>query len=68
MHNGTQDLSLEIQIVTNMKTYKYIQNEQEYKKALTSGMFWEWYPMLTGIWKEDEPLIKATIFSDNNKG
>jgi hypothetical protein len=27
--------------------------EKEYLGVLKSGMFWEWYPELTGVWKED---------------
>jgi hypothetical protein len=27
--------------------------EKEYLGVLKSGMFWEWYPQLTGVWKED---------------
>lgn len=27
---------------------------QEYDKLLASGMFWEFYPYLTGTWKNDK--------------
>lgn len=25
-----------------------------YEKTLKSGMFWEWYPRLTGVWEQDK--------------
>ena len=28
--------------------------EKEYLGVLKSGMFWEWYPDLTGVWEEDK--------------
>ena len=28
--------------------------EQEYKELLKSGMFWEFFPNLTGEWNRDE--------------
>jgi hypothetical protein len=28
--------------------------KQEYESLLKSGMAWEFYPWLTGIWKEDK--------------
>lgn len=28
--------------------------KQEYEALLKSGMAWEFYPWLTGIWKEDK--------------
>jgi hypothetical protein len=27
---------------------------EEYQKELASGMFWEWYPKLTGHWDNDK--------------
>mgnify|MGYP003522259078 FL=1 len=32
--------------------------KEEYNELLTSGMFWEFYPELTGIWIDDEPKWK----------
>ena len=31
-----------------------IECKQEYEALLKSGMAWEFYPLLTGIWKEDK--------------
>lgn len=31
-----------------------IECKQEYDALLKSGMAWEFYPWLTGIWKEDK--------------
>ena len=28
--------------------------EKEYKELLASGMFWEFYPQLSGEWQKDE--------------
>ena len=25
-----------------------------YERTLKSGMFWEWYPNLTGVWEKDK--------------
>ncbi len=35
-----------------MKTEK--QYELDYYKLLSTGMFWEFYPDLNGIWEDDE--------------
>jgi hypothetical protein len=37
--------------------------EEEYLGVLKSGMFWEWYPDLTGVWKEDK-LKWLKIYDD----
>ena len=37
--------------------------EKEYLGVLKSGMFWEWYPDLTGVWKEDK-LKWLKIYND----
>ena len=37
--------------------------EKEYLGVLKSGMFWEWYPDLTGVWKEDK-LKWLKIYDD----
>jgi len=29
--------------------------DKEYKELLKSGMFWEFYPELTGDWEKDKP-------------
>jgi hypothetical protein len=31
-----------------------IECKQEYEALIKSGMAWEFYPWLTGIWKEDK--------------
>lgn len=31
-----------------------IECKQEYEALLKSGMAWEFYPWMTGIWKEDK--------------
>lgn len=31
-----------------------IECKQEYETLIKSGMCWEFYPWLTGIWKEDK--------------
>ena len=28
--------------------------KDEYQKALTTGMFFEWFPELTGVWEQDK--------------
>lgn len=37
--------------------YEDIKIEEEYNKALNSGMFWEFYPELTGNWLKDKEVI-----------
>ena len=37
--------------------------EKEYLGVLKSGMFWEWYPELTGVWNEDK-LKYLKIYND----
>lgn len=40
--------------------------DPEYTQELMSGMFWEWYPGLSGIWEEDKSrwrLAKTTQLS-----
>lgn len=32
--------------------------KKEYEQLLASGMFWEFYPELTGEWEKDEPYWK----------
>jgi hypothetical protein len=32
---------------------------EEYKKALNSGMFFEWFPGFTGTWEKDKERWKA---------
>jgi hypothetical protein len=36
------------------ETWMELEYYDEYQKALTTGMFFEWYPELTGEWKEDK--------------
>ena len=32
---------------------KFIESKIEYYKLISSGMFWEFYPGLTGVWVVD---------------
>lgn len=61
-----------------MEQYKQINTEERYNKLLNSGMFWEFYPELTGRWEVDKKLIlpdvvhcktgliKPTLLKDND--
>ena len=40
-----------------MSKYKQIQTETNYLKLLKTGMFFEFYPELTGEWEEDKKII-----------
>lgn len=35
--------------------------ERGYYQLIKSGMFWEFYPMLSGNWKEDKEIFKKTF-------
>lgn len=37
--------------------YKQIKTKENYNKLLTSGMFWEFHPELTGDWEVDKAII-----------
>lgn len=37
--------------------YRHIQTKENYNKLLTSGMFWEFHPELTGDWEKDKKII-----------
>lgn len=37
--------------------YDKIDTKENYDKLLKSGMFWEFYPELSGDWSEDKKLI-----------
>ena len=37
--------------------YEQIKTEDNYKKLLASGMFWEFHPELTGDWNVDKDAI-----------
>ena len=37
--------------------------KEDYDKVLTSGMFWVWYPELTGEWEKDKEFWE----NQNNK-
>jgi hypothetical protein len=41
-----------------MEKYKHIQTKEEYLKLLSTGMFFEFHPELTGIWNVDKEVIK----------
>jgi hypothetical protein len=36
------------------ETWMELEYYDEYQKALTTGMFFEWFPNLTGKWQEDK--------------
>lgn len=41
--------------------------KERYQKLLESGMFWEFYPQLSGIWQLDcEEFIKNETWLDKN--
>ena len=40
-----------------MDKYKNIKTKENYDKLLASGMFWEFYPELTGNWDKDKIII-----------
>ena len=46
-----------------MNDYKNIKTKEDYQKTIDSGMFWEFYPELTGNWDVD----KVTIFKNCQK-
>lgn len=46
-----------------MEQYKQINTEENYNKLLNSGMFWEFYPELTGQWNIDKKLILPDVVS-----
>ena len=50
-----------------MEKYKQIQTEGNYLKLLKSGMFFEFYPELTGNWEEDKKIILDNIIKINKK-
>lgn len=37
--------------------YKKIKDKKDYDKLLKSGMFWEFYPELTGNWETDKKIF-----------
>ena len=37
--------------------YEQIKTKENYHKLLASGMFWEFYPELTGNWEVDKVII-----------
>ena len=41
-----------------------ITNEDNYNKLLSSGMFWEFYPELTGEWEVDKKVILQKKLED----
>lgn len=44
-----------------MNDYKHITTEVNYIKLLKTGMFFEFYPELTGNWCDDEIIINKTM-------
>ena len=39
--------------------------EQEYNYLLSSGMFWEFFPELTGVWEKDKELFIKFVNNRN---
>ena len=39
-------------------TYKNIQEKENYDKLLSSGMFWEFHPELSGNWDIDREVVQ----------
>jgi len=37
--------------------YSEIEKKENYQRVLDSGMFWVWYPKLSGDWVLDLPII-----------
>lgn len=40
-----------------LDNYKHIKTEENYNKLLKSGMFWEFYPELSGEWEKDKLIF-----------
>ena len=40
---------------------------KEYKNLLKSGMFFEFFPQLTGNWEDDKDEFEKIINNKNNK-
>jgi hypothetical protein len=40
---------------------------KEYKSLLKSGMFFEFFPQLTGNWEDDKDEFEKIINNKNNK-
>jgi hypothetical protein len=59
-------LLLNFLIAKNM--YEQIKTKENYDKLLSSGMFWEFYPELTGDWIKDISIIYShDCFEDDNR-
>jgi hypothetical protein len=39
-------------------SYKNIQTKENYDKLLSSGMFWEFHPELSGNWDADRSVVQ----------
>lgn len=44
--------------------YKHIKTQESYNQLLSSGMFFEFHPELTGNWNVDKEVINNTNFND----
>jgi len=42
-----------------MDKYKQISIRENYNKLLKSGMFWEFYPELSGVWNTDKDTLNG---------
>ena len=47
-----------------MNKYKNIKTKDNYEKTLKSGMFWEFYPELSGEWEKDMSIINPDDIRD----
>ena len=43
--------------MNKLKKYKNIRKKKNYDILLKSGMFWESYPELSGVWEKDKDII-----------
>lgn len=42
-----------------MSKYDKISTKDKYESVIKTGMFWEWYPELSGIWFDDQKIINS---------
>ena len=47
--------------------YKHIQTRKNYDLLINSGMFWEFFPNLSGNWFEDREIIYSEIAKETVK-
>ena len=44
-----------------MEKYRKISNKEQYKTLIDSGLFYEIYPELSGVWRLDKEVIRKQI-------